>query len=149
MDPTFKNGEYLIVDQLTYRLENPERGDVIIFRYPKDETKYYIKRIIGLPHETVKSNGGKITIINAENPDGFTLLEPYLQNKSFDSFNITLGEEYFVLGDNRPESSDSRYWGPLKENFIIGRPIVRLYLFRKFISCLENTQELRVKNNIS
>ncbi|MEO8637725.1 MAG: signal peptidase I [Candidatus Taylorbacteria bacterium] len=131
MDPTFLNGEYLIVDELTYRFENPARGDVIIFKYPKDESKYYIKRIIGLPGETVESQGGKITIVNALHPKGFALNEPYLENKSFDSFKITLGDEYFVMGDNRPQSSDSRFWGPVKEALIIGRPVIRLHPITK------------------
>ena len=131
MDPTFRNGEYLIVDELSYRFGTPNRGDVIIFKYPKDETKFYIKRIVGLPYETVESKAGKITITNVSHPLGFVLYEPYLENKSADSFTVTLGDEYFVMGYNRSQSSDSRYWGPLKENLIVGRPFVRLHPFQK------------------
>ena len=113
MDPTFVNGEYLIVDELTYHFENPERGEVIIFKFPQDTSKFFIKRIIGLPGETVKIQGGVITIINAQNPDGFALDESYLTQPTNSKVQITLKDnEYFVMGDNRPSSSDSRIWGP-------------------------------------
>ena len=129
MDPTFATGQFLVVDRLTYRFEAPKRGDVIIFEYPNDPSTYYIKRIIGLPGETVNINDGKITIVNKENPNGFTLNEPYLspEHLSYDTSSKTLTPtQYFVMGDNRAQSSDSRYWGPLESHFIIGRPIVRL-----------------------
>lgn len=128
MDPTFHNGEYLIVDQLTYAFENPKRGDVVIFRYPKDPKKYFIKRLIGLPGETVSVRGRSVTITNEESPEGFELPEPYVSNEGNGSnFTLTLSpSEYFVMGDNRPASSDSRSWGPLAEEFLIGRAFVRL-----------------------
>ena len=129
MDPTFATGQFLVVDRLGYRLEAPKRGDVIVFEYPNDPSTYYIKRIIGLPGETVNINDGKITIINKDNPAGFVLDEPYLapEHISHDTSARTLGStEYFVMGDNRAQSSDSRYWGPLDAHFIIGRPLVRL-----------------------
>ncbi len=132
MDPTFATGQFLVVDRLTYRFETPKRGDVIIFEYPNDPSTYYIKRIIGLPGETVNINNGKITIINKENPTGFVLNEPYLSvdHLSYDTSSRTLSTTtYFVMGDNRAQSSDSRYWGPLESHFIIGRPIVRLFPF--------------------
>jgi len=129
MDPTFADGEYLIVDQISKRLEAPGRESVIIFRYPKDTSKFFIKRIIGLPGETVKINDGVITILNEEYPEGLILNEPYVarQNMKSEDFTIVLGDsEYFVLGDNRLGSFDSRSWGPVPENLIVGRPIVRL-----------------------
>ncbi len=129
MDPTFATGQFLVVDRLTYHFENPNRGDVIVFEYPNDPSTYYIKRIIGLPGETVDIKDGEITIINKKYPDGIKLNEPYLANEhlSHDTSTKTLGQtEYFVLGDNRAQSSDSRFWGPLDKHFIIGRPIVRL-----------------------
>jgi signal peptidase I len=127
MDPTFENGEYLIVDELTYRLEDPKRGDVIIFRFPQDTSKFFIKRIIGLPGETVSVAGAVVTIVNEESPEGFVLDESYLSHPTYSTVRVTLGsEEYFVLGDNRPASSDSRIWGPLKEELIIGRALLRL-----------------------
>lgn len=134
MDPTFNNGQYLIVDQLSYRFSNPQRGEVIIFRYPKDQTKFFIKRIIGLPHETVEIRGTTIFITNDANPNGFELTEPYLAtiNMKRDSLKLSLSEdEYFVMGDNRRASSDSRTWGPLEEEFIIGRAFVRLFPVRE------------------
>jgi signal peptidase I len=132
MDPSFETGEYLIVDQLSYRFEQPQRGQIIIFKYPKDESKYFIKRIIGLPGETVVIDGTAVTIKNKENPLGFKLNEPYIiaKNEKEDSIQVTLGDnEYFVMGDNRRQSSDSRIWGTLPKQNIIGTPFVRLFPF--------------------
>jgi signal peptidase I len=129
MDPTFSTGQFLIVDRVTYHFEEPHRGDVIVFEYPNDPKLYYIKRIIGLPGETVDIKQGKVTIVNALHPEGIELSEPYVSAAHFSvgNFHETLGPtKYFVMGDNRAESSDSRIWGPLDKDFIIGRPIVRL-----------------------
>lgn len=134
MDPTFTSGQYLVVDQVTYNFQKPQRGDVVIFRYPRDPKIYYIKRIIGLPNETVSADTGKITIKNTEHPDGILLNDSYISknHKTSETFEINLGStEYFVMGDNRAESSDSRLWGPLDERFIVGRPIIRLFPFNK------------------
>lgn len=128
MDPTFEDGQYLIVDELTYQFNEPERGSVLIFRYPKDPKKYFIKRVIGLPGETVRLEEGKITIINSEKPEGFSWTEPYVTYHRPDNATFVLGEkEYFVMGDNRAGSADSRIWGPVPESNIIGRPIFRLW----------------------
>jgi signal peptidase I len=128
MDPTFKTGQYLIVDKLTYQFSEPERGSVLIFRYPKNPKKYFIKRVIGLPGETVNIENGKVRITNSENPEGFVLDEPYVAYSTKDNLNRKLGEnEYFVLGDNRPASADSRLWGTVPKENIIGRPAVRFY----------------------
>ncbi len=132
MDPTFATGEYLIVDQLSYHIGDPARGQVIIFKYPKDETKYFIKRVIGLPGETVSFEGTNVIITNKANPDGFTLNEPYvsLNNEKDDTglAPVTLkAGEYFVMGDNRKESFDSRAWGPVPRSLVIGTPFVRLF----------------------
>lgn len=127
MDPTFENGQYLIVDELTYRFNNPNRGEVIIFRYPKNPEKFFIKRIIGLPGETVEINGGQVIIYNSDHPDGKIFEEPYVVFEKYDDLKVALKEgEYFVMGDNRAESSDSRIWGPLPEENIVGRPFLRL-----------------------
>ncbi|PIQ92533.1 MAG: signal peptidase I [Parcubacteria group bacterium CG11_big_fil_rev_8_21_14_0_20_39_22] len=131
MEPNFKDKEYLIVDELSYRFSNPTRGDVIIFKFPSQPKKYLIKRIIGLPGETVSIENSSVIVTNAENPGGFVIEEPYIENKT-DSENFTLtlsDDEYFVLGDNRPVSSDSRVWGALSEDMIVGRPFLRLYPF--------------------
>lgn len=127
MDDTFKDGQYLIVDELSYRFKEPERGDVLIFKYPEDTSKFFIKRLIGLPGETVVVNNDKVTIVNKSHPEGVTLNEPYIHSKSYLKTSRTLGaDEYFVMGDNRGVSSDSRVWGPLPKTDLIGRPIVRL-----------------------
>ncbi len=132
MDPTFGDGQYLVVDQLSYHFEKPSRGDVIIFKYPRNDKLFFIKRIIGLPGETIRSEDGVITITdNSTTPPSSKILsEPYIaeDRKSFDSFTETLGPtEYFVMGDNRNQSSDSRAWGPLDRSYFIGRPVIRLF----------------------
>lgn len=137
MDPTFLSGQFLIVDRLTYRFDDPSRGDVIVFRYPNNPKLYYIKRIIGLPGETVVIDDGKISIENPSVNSSSTptvLDEPFIAQKhiSHDTLRAELKQdEYFVMGDNRNESSDSRAWGPLPKNLIIGRPFVRLFPLNK------------------
>jgi signal peptidase I len=132
MEPTFVSNEYLIVDELSYRLESPARGQVIVFKYPygaeeDGNAKYFIKRIIGLPGETVVIREGVVTIKNSENPKGFLLNEPYVTSKADTSMSMTLGnDQYFVMGDNRPKSFDSRSWGPLSSDHIIGKAFIRL-----------------------
>lgn len=129
MKETFHNGEYLIVDQVSYQLHSPERGDVIIFRYPRDPSKFFIKRIIGLPGDTINIEGSVVTITNESHPEGFVLNEPYINSmRPSVTTNEKLGSrEYFVMGDNRNESSDSRVWGVLQEERIIGKAFLRLF----------------------
>lgn len=129
METTFSTGEYLIVDQLTYHFEEPERNEVIVFRYPKDPSKFFIKRIIGIPGDTINISGSEVTITNAEYPNGVVLDEPYVADMRPNStITETLKEgEYFVMGDNRNASSDSRSWGVLKRDNIIGRAFLRLF----------------------
>ncbi len=127
MVPTFENGQYLIVDEITYRFEDPKRGDVIVFRYPNDTKKFFIKRIIGLPGETVDVKKEETIITNKENPNGFTLDQSYVVNHSEDNSHIVLkNDEYFVMGDNRSGSSDSRSWGPVQKKLLVGRAFLRL-----------------------
>lgn len=128
MVPTFEDKNYLIIDEISYRFQKPARGDVIVFHPPGHERGvYYIKRVIGLPGESVSIANGKITITNKEYPNGLALTEPYLKNLSYEDLSRTLGEgEYFVMGDNRPASSDSRAWGTLPEKNIVGRALIRL-----------------------
>ena len=131
MEPNFSDREYLIVDELSYYLRDPHRGEAIIFRYPRDPRQYFIKRIIGLPGETVKIEGGNLHIANAQNPSGVALEEDYLAGTNIQTgpqMTVVLGSnEYFVLGDNRNFSSDSRVWGPLKRNLIVGRAVFRAW----------------------
>ena len=147
MFPTFNNGDYLIVDELSYEIGNPQRDDVVVFRYPLDPKndpnrnflarffdpgKYFIKRVIGLPNETIDIKGSVVTITNKEHPEGFTLNEPYVKNTSDDTKHFELkSDEYFVMGDNRSGSSDSRYWGPVKKEFFTGRAFLRLLPINK------------------
>lgn len=126
MSPTFETGQYLIVDQISYNFNDPQRGDVVIFKFPQDTSKFFIKRIIGLPEEkvTIEDNEVKITKTNGEK---IVLDEPYIEIPK-DSYSETQlsDEEYFVMGDNRKHSLDSRIWGPLNEKHIIGRAYMRL-----------------------
>lgn len=141
MDPTFSTGQFLVIDRMSYRFGEPRRGDVIVFEYPYDRlpngernTTYYIKRIIGLPGERVRMSDGKVTIETASSTEKLALEEPYVQpyHRSHESMAFPengkfLGtDQYIVMGDNRAESSDSRVWGPLGKNYIVGRPIIRL-----------------------
>jgi signal peptidase I len=127
MDPTFKDGDYLIVDQLSKRFEEPKRGDVVIIRYPKDPSKFFIKRLIGFPNEKIEIKSGEVTIFNEENPEGIKVDDSYVVYQKKDNFSAELHHnEYFVMGDNRAGSSDSRIWGTLPKENIIGQPILRL-----------------------
>lgn len=131
MFPTFDDGQYLIVDEFTYKLHSPERGDVIIFHFPNNTKEYFIKRIVGLPGETVSIEGGKVKITNTENPEGFFLTEPYITDKLSDTPPTKLDDtHYYVMGDNRDASYDSRSWGPLTKNLIVGRAFIRLVPFK-------------------
>lgn len=132
MFPTFKNNDYLIIDELSYRLGEPERYDVVVFRYPLDTTKFFIKRIIGLPGEIIDIRGKDIFIKNTGNPDGFKLDQSFINNEMSTNKHYELKNgEYFVLGDNRNSSSDSRVWGVLPREFLIGKAYLRLYPLNK------------------
>jgi len=131
MSPNFSNGDYLLVDELTYKFRTPERGEVMVFKYPKDERTYFIKRIIGLPGEKIQVKDDKVTVFSDQNKDGLVLNESYLPRGVVTNGNgelITLGKnEYFVLGDNRSASFDSRTWGVLTAKEIIGLARFRLW----------------------
>ena len=124
MMPNFPDGEYLLTEKVTYYLRNPERGDVVVFTPPVSDTDEFIKRVIGLPGEQIMLKDGHVYI------NGNLLQEPYLrdtvvtQGGTFLSDNIEYtvpAGRYFLLGDNRPNSSDSRYWGPVTKSAISGR----------------------------
>ncbi|MBI4991744.1 MAG: signal peptidase I [Candidatus Harrisonbacteria bacterium] len=129
MEPTFGTGNYLIIDEITYRLREPKRGEVIVFKYPDNPSTYYIKRIVGLPGEKVEIKKGSVYIADNENLNGMLLEEEYLPVGLKTSGNLSTalsGEEYFVLGDNRNYSYDSRSWGTLPKKYIIGIARLRL-----------------------
>jgi len=130
MEPNYHHGEYLFIEKVSYRLHEPKRGDVVVFKYPNNPNINYIKRIIGLPNETVRIEDGLVTI------DGKLLDESYLgdDTKTYvhgnpnGTFEITVPDgKYLVLGDNREHSSDSRDGWLLPKNFIVGRSAVTIY----------------------
>ncbi len=130
MYPTFHGGDYLVVDEISYRFKDPKRGDVIVFRPPVNPKDHFIKRIVGLPGETIEVTNNIVVIKNKEHPTGIILEEPYVSSERETSKSLTLGEdEYFVMGDNRKDSADSRIWGVLKKEKISGRALIRLFPF--------------------
>lgn len=135
MEPNFYDKEYLIIDELSYRFRAPQRGEVIVFKYPENHKEYFLKRIIGLPGERVKVSEGKITIYNTEHPEGVVLDESYLPadlltsgDKTFESLTE---DQYFVMGDNRPNSYDSRRFGAVDKNLVVGRVFFRGWPFNR------------------
>jgi signal peptidase I len=130
MEPNFENGEYLLIDEISYYFQNIERDEVVVFHYPLDTSKYYIKRVVGLPGETIEIKSGKVNIYNSAHPEGFAVNETYLGGNSKTDGDIKKklgGDEYFVLGDNRAVSSDSRRWGVLPKSDIVGRVWLRAW----------------------
>jgi len=129
MEPTFQNSDYLIIDEISYRFREPERGEVVVFKYPKNPSQRFIKRIIGLPGETVEIADGKVIIIKDDKTqilDESSYLPESLKTPG--NLQTALAEnEYFVLGDNRRLSADSRSWGPLFRENIIGRVFFRAW----------------------
>jgi len=147
MEPTFENNQYLIVNEFGYKktevgvpgksffsvepFKELRREDVVVFRYPKNRSQFFIKRIIGLPGEKIEVKNNLITIYNPENPEGFILDETsYLPESTRTSGDLVIKlneNEYFVMGDNRMFSSDSRYWGPVGSSDIIGKVLLRAW----------------------
>ena len=130
MSPTFSNGDYVLVDELTYDFRAPERGEVVVFHDPQDYSTYFIKRVIGLPDEHVVIKNNTITVFNSAHPKGFVLDESYLPQGIGTSgvYDYELSSStYLMLGDNRPFSYDSRMWGPLPAKNIVGLVRVRLW----------------------
>lgn len=132
MYPTFSNGDYVLTDELTYRIRPPERGEVVVFHEKSDYSTYLIKRVIGLPGERVVVNNNTVTIYNQQHPQGFVLNESYLPKGTITSGgeyqDVTLSSStYMMFGDNREVSYDSRSWGPLPASDIVG--IVRFRLW--------------------
>jgi signal peptidase I len=138
MEPNFYDHEYLIIDEISYRFAEPERGDIVVFRYPNDPKQYFIKRIVGLPNETVEVINGQVMVYNEENLEGVIVEEEYL-DQGFTAGNKKIklrSDEYFVMGDNRNSSLDSRSFGPVNRNYIVGKvwlrgwPVTKLKVFK-------------------
>ena len=129
MEPNFYDREYLIIDEISYRFSQPDRGEIVVFRYPGDPAQFFIKRVIGLPNEQIRIDDNTVTIYSDTYPNGVILDEPYL-----DSAALTRGRgvlidlspnEYYVMGDNRDSSLDSRVFGPVERDAIVGRALLR------------------------
>lgn len=141
MSPNFSNGDYVLVDELTYHVRTPERGEVVVFHDPQDYSTYFIKRVIGLPGEKVEISQNKVTVVNVQYPQGLALGESYLpagtpvSSESCSGGTLTDGacvynlssSTYLLFGDNRQFSFDSRSWGPLPAKNIVGLVRVRLW----------------------
>jgi len=136
MEPSFYDKEYLIIDEISYRFHEPVRGDIVVFRYPRNPGEYFIKRVIGLPGEKVQIKDGAVYVFNQEHETGVKLAEKYL---SADANTYGLNEEittlssteYYVLGDNRNASKDSRSFGPVDKKLITGRVLLRGWPFNR------------------
>lgn len=134
MEPNFFEKEYLIIDEISYRLHEPVRGDIIVFKYPLNEKEFFLKRIIGLPNEKLSIKDGRVIVYNNEHPEGFILEEDYLPKglvTTPDVSTVLKADEYFVMGDNRFSSFDSRGFGPIKKPLIVGKVLVRGWPFNR------------------
>lgn len=153
MEPNFQDGQYLIINELGYKqtdlgfytvtpFKKIDRQEVVVFRYPLEPSKFFIKRIIGLPGEKIEIKNNQIRIFNDNNPNGFILNESeYLDKKVLTIGDMSINlkkDEYFVLGDNRSFSSDSRSWGPVPEEDIIGKVLLRAWPLHKAELLLSN-----------
>lgn len=120
MEPNFHNNEYVLVNKAAYLLQQPQRGDVIVFRYPLDPNEDFIKRIIGLPGNTVQTTPDSVRV------DGVVLNEPFISipsNIANETWKLA-PNQFFVMGDNRDNSLDSRFWGPLDKSYIVGKVVL-------------------------
>jgi signal peptidase I len=146
MEPNFHDREYLLIDEITYRVREPERGEIVVFRFPYNPREYFIKRIIGLPGETVSLRDGYIYIYNDQYPEGFlidesTYLAEDVKTLAMSENTIALGSDnYFVMGDNRSRSMDSRQFGSINKGAIVGRAVIRGYPFDRIDSFFANPQ---------
>ena len=135
MEENFDDGDYVLIDEISFRFRQPQRGEVIVFRAPREPSQFYIKRIIGLPGEIIQIKNNQVTIFNSKSPNGFVLEESAYLSEEIETtgdLKVNIGpNEYFVLGDNREHSSDSRVWGSVGENLISGKVFFRAWPFNK------------------
>ena len=136
MEPSFYDHEYLIIDEISYRFREPSRGEILVFKYPKDPSQYFIKRIIALPGEKIEIKDGKVFVYTKETNRIVELNEDYL-TEGVETFSNKEGvielkeDEYYLLGDNRNHSKDSRSFGAVKESFIVGKVLFRGWPFNR------------------
>jgi signal peptidase I len=132
MEPNFFDHEYLIIDEISYRFNEPQRGDIVVFKYPKDNKQYFIKRIIGLPGEHVKIDNNDVYINDVKLKEGYldANVETLLPLRGYGDV-VLAEDEYFLLGDNRGQSLDSRVFGPIKSKLIVGRTWIRGWPFNR------------------
>lgn len=130
MYPNFDDGDYIITDKLTYKFSDPKRGDVVVFKNPRDQSQDFIKRIIGLPGDRVKVQNGRVYVNDLLLPEPYIKDDIYTESRTF----ITEGQEvtvipghYLVFGDNRQHSSDSREWGYIDKPELIGKVFLRYW----------------------
>jgi signal peptidase I len=143
MEPNFTNKQYLIIDEISFYFKQPERGQVVVTKHPKDSEQYLIKRIIGLPNEEIKIENGRVYVTNPKTKETIELDETYLPNQglTYPHYEAVIGgrktlvlgsDEYFVMGDNRLASSDSRDWGPVSEKSLVGKVFLRVLPLKQF-----------------
>lgn len=135
MVPTFQSGDYILTDKVTYRFVKPGRGDIIVLKNPRDETQDFIKRIIALPGDAVRVEDEEVYINDLLIQELYLPSETQTRSGSFlhDGESVKVGQnQYFVFGDNRGASSDSREWGPITKDEIIGRVVFRYFPLNSF-----------------
>lgn len=158
MEPNFYDHEYLVIDELSYRLREIARGEIVVFRYPKDPTQFFIKRVVGLPGETVRIENGNVVVQNVAYPKGVRVPESYLETQGLTvggQETVLGGNQYYVLGDNRSSSLDSRQFGAITRSAIIGRvwlrgwPLDRVAKFMTPVYEMDNVTNLLIplRNN--
>jgi len=128
MEPTLQSGERILVNTLTYRFASPSRGDIVVFAYPRDEKRTFVKRVLAVEGETVELRGNQVYI------NGQVIQEPYLHPGDYPPFGpetVPQGK-VFVLGDNRRVSEDSREWGLLDKENLIGKAVLTYYPLARF-----------------
>jgi len=132
MEPNYEDGQYLIIDEISWRFREPKRGEVTVFKYSKDTSQYYIKRIIGLPNETIKIENNQVSVLMVGTSSFEKLEEKYLDSTQITEGDVTVklaDDEYFVMGDNRLASYDSRRFGPVQRSYFVGRAWIRAWPF--------------------
>lgn len=138
MDPTFATGEFALLDKISYTLSNPQRGDVVVLNYPGDPAnKRYVKRVVGLPGETIEVEHGNVYINSQKLSE--TYLPADIETDKDGSWKLSQ-DEYFTMGDNRPNSNDSRYFGPVEKRFLVGKTV--WIIFPRFFSVVTPTYNL-------